>query len=329
MLRKKIRASLTMNKIFYLYKRKLLIFLCLLSALLFLFPACGKKKSIEVIKKKAGEVELAYYTRGKGDPLLMIMGFRGTMSFWDPALLEELEKHYTLILFDNRGVGLSSDTEKNNTTISQMAQDTAELIKELGFKKVHLLGWSMGARIAQELAVTQPELIKTLILCSANPGGKYQAPRKTEAYKKLTAEKISKPELLSLLFPPTKAGLEASSTYAVHLIAGIETGTIPNDIEVNNTTVERQIQALQLWNQSGRNYELLEDVKIPTLVTGGLEDILDNPKNVEIVANRIPFAWTAYFPGAGHGFLFQDHLAFSKLVHLFIQMQKNNTKERQ
>jgi pimeloyl-ACP methyl ester carboxylesterase len=51
---------------------------------------------------KVGEIELAYYTRGSGKPLVFIMGFRGTMGQWDPAPLHELEKHYTLILFDKQ-----------------------------------------------------------------------------------------------------------------------------------------------------------------------------------------------------------------------------------
>jgi pimeloyl-ACP methyl ester carboxylesterase len=83
-------------------------------------------------KVRIGEIDIAYYTRGIGKPLVMIMGFRGTMGQWDPALLEELEKYYTLILFDNRGVGFSTDTEKDLTTIQQMAQDTVGLIQALG-----------------------------------------------------------------------------------------------------------------------------------------------------------------------------------------------------
>jgi pimeloyl-ACP methyl ester carboxylesterase len=103
----------------------------------------------EVKHAQVNGVKLAYYTRGQGEPLMMINGFISTMSLWDPALLDELSKNNTLVLFDNRGVGLSSDTKENNTTIPQMADDAAGLAKVLGYKKVNILGWSMGARIAQ------------------------------------------------------------------------------------------------------------------------------------------------------------------------------------
>ncbi len=85
------------------------------------------------------DVKLAYYNRGEGEPLLLINGFMSTMSMWDPIMVEELAKNHQLILFDNRGVGLSTDTKENNTTIPQMADDAAALIKALGFEKANVL----------------------------------------------------------------------------------------------------------------------------------------------------------------------------------------------
>ena len=166
----------------------------------------------EVKKKKIGDVEIAYYTRGSGKPLVMIMGFRGTMAIWDPELLNEMEKKYTLILFDNRGAGLSTDTEKDLTTIPQMADDTFNLIKALGYDKAYVLGWSMGTRIAEQLALAHPEVVEKLILGSPNPGGTFQVARQTDAFQKLTTTKnLTKEEGLSLLFPNTPEGREASS----------------------------------------------------------------------------------------------------------------------
>jgi len=68
-------------------------------------PSTSSSKP-EVKYVQVGDVKLAYYIRGQGEPLLMINGFISTMSLWDPALLDELSKKHQLILFDNRGVGL-------------------------------------------------------------------------------------------------------------------------------------------------------------------------------------------------------------------------------
>lgn len=114
----------------------------------------------EVKTVHVGEIDMAYYIRGEGNPLIMINGYLSTMSLWDPALLDELAKHHQLILFDNRGVGLSTDTKANKTTIPQMAEDVAGLIKKLGYKNVDILAWSMGARIGQQLLIRHPDLVK-------------------------------------------------------------------------------------------------------------------------------------------------------------------------
>lgn len=297
----------------------------LLTGLIFSWLAflnCGCERPPEIKKAQIGDIELSYYLRGTGEPLIMIMGYRGTMSVWDPALLEILEKKFQLILFDNRGVGLSNDSVEDNTTISQMAEDTANLIKSLGFEKAHVLGWSMGSRIAMEVALKHSEVVDTLILCSPNPGGKHQAPRKTNAYLELATPQLSVDKALSLIFPETAEGRAAALAYLARLAKSITFRTIPNDIEVNPQTVQRQTRALKLWNENGGIYDQLQKIKVPTLVTGGLADVLDPPENVTIVAQQIPFAWTAYFAGAGHNFLSQDYKQFGELVILFTEASR-------
>lgn len=282
------------------------------------FCGCEKEQKVEVKMQNVNNIELAYYTRGSGEPLVMIMGFRGTMAMWDPAFLEALEKKFTLILFDNRGAGFSSDSENNETTIRKMADDTSELIKALGYEKVHVLGWSMGSRIAMELANHYPGQVETLILCSPNPGGSHQAKRKSQAYADLLSVDLSNIEGLSLIFPRTPEGEKASADFVGRLKEAILEGKVPYDLKVGSQTVQRQVEALHLWDENDDVYEALAKIKSPALVAGGLSDALDEPENVEKVAERIPFAWKAYFPQAGHNFLSQDHENFARLVILFI-----------
>lgn len=287
--------------------------------ILSLISGCGKQSKIEVKKQKVGDVELAYYTRGSGEPLLMVMGFRGTMAIWDPALIEELSKKFTVIVFDNRGVGLSSDTKENKTTIEQMTKDTIGLIQALGYQKVHLLGWSMGSMIAMQLAIDHPEILKTLILCSPNPEGVHAAQRKTDAFARLTAPNLSDEEALSLIYPQTAEGRIAATTFIVRLTKAIHEGWVPNDLKISPETVQRQVRVLKLRENDNSLYEKLASIRVPTLVTGGLSDVLDLPENTRTVANQIPFAWAAYFPQAGHAFASQDYQLFSQLVTLFIE----------
>ncbi len=284
---------------------------------LLLFTSCERHEKAEVKKLKIGDVELAYYTRGHGDPLVMIMGFRGTLASWDPAFLEALEKRFTLILFDNRGIGLSTDTEAP-LTIAQMAQDTAQLIKTLGYSRAHVLGWSMGARIGLTMALEHPEVIDHLILCSPNAGGPNQVQKDPKVYAVLLQKEVPKKEGLALLFPSTIQGIQAAGGFVFRVAYAIAMGSVPNDREHKEEIVERQADALRRWGDSNAILDRLPEIKTPTLLAGGLEDALDPAENMQTVAQRLPYAWTAYFAGNGHAFLFQEYERFSQLIEIFI-----------
>lgn len=293
----------------------------LISLVLFLsvFASANAEFKPEIKTIEVDEVKIAYYTRGQGKPLFMINGFISTMSLWDPALLEELEKHYQLILFDNRGVGLSTDTAENKTTIPQMADDVAGLIKGLGFSKANILSWSMGARIGQQLLIRHPELIDKAILCAANPGGKYQDPTAPNVEEKLNNPNVPEMEKISLVFPDNEQGKLAAKESLARFKAAVEAGTIPNDFNVSKETMIRQNRARTvLWSNDNDNFNALKNIKVPVLIADGRYDIVDLPKNSLIIANQIPYSWTAFLNG-GHTFLFQEHKQFADLVHAFLQ----------
>lgn len=264
-------------------------------------------------------VKLAYYLKGKGDPMILIMGYAGTLSAWDPALLDELAKNNQLIIFDNRGAGLSTDTKENNTTIPQMADDAAGLVKALGFKKVNVFSWSMGARIGQQLVIRHPELINKAILCAPNPGGKYQIAINKKVGEELNNPSLSPMENFELLFPMTPEGKAAAKVVYERWAAAKAAGTIPDDFIVSKETKARQVRArITLWDADNQNYKDLKNIKVPVLVADGREDIIDNPKNSVVIANQIPFAWLAFYEG-GHAFLFQSYKKLSETVNVFLQ----------
>lgn len=282
-------------------------------------PEVYAASKVEVKTIDVGDIKMAYYIRGHGKPLLMINGFISTLSLWDPALLDELSKNHQLILFDNRGVGLSTDTEKNHTTIPQMADDAALLIKKLGYEKVDILAWSMGARIGQQLLIRHPNLVRKAVLCSANPGGKYQDKTSERVEDELNNPNVPKIEKISLVFTDNKEGKLAAKESLARLKAAVAAGTIPDDFNVSKETILRQNQARTiLWTENNENFDALKNIKIPVLVADGKNDIVDLPNNSRIIANQIPYAWLAFFRG-GHAFLFQEHKQFADLVDVFLE----------
>ena len=295
-----------------------LTFATLFTSLSLSIPAQAQEKP-DIKYAQVGDVKLAYYLKGKGDPMILIMGYAATMSAWDPALLGELAKNNQLIIFDNRGAGLSTDTKENHTTIPQMADDAAGLVKALGFKKVNIFSWSMGARIGQQLVIRHPELINKVILCAPNPGGKYQIAIDKKVGEELNNPSLSPMENFELLFPITPEGKAAAKVVYERFMAAKAAGTIPDDFVISKEAKERQVRArITLWNADNQNYKDLKNIKVPVLVADGREDIIDNPKNSVVIANQIPFAWLAFYEG-GHAFLFQSYKKLSETVNVFLQ----------
>lgn len=273
----------------------------------------------EVRYAQVGDIKLAYYVRGEGEPLVMINGFLATMSLWDPALVETLAKHNKLILFDNRGVGLSTDTKENQTTMAQMADDTAGLIKALGYKKANVLAYSMGARIGQQLIIRHPQLINKAVLAGANPGGKYQDPAARDVESELNNPAVPSSEKIALTFPGNAEGRRAQTEVVGRIKAAVKAGDAPNDFTTSKQTIARLDRArTTLWKENESNFPDLKNVKIPVLVTDGRSDIVDPPKNSMLIANQIPYSWLAFFEG-GHSFLFQSYKRFGATVNAFLQ----------
>lgn len=300
--------------------RKILLLVLISSALgFFVMPAQAAQFKPEIKYAQVGEVKLAYYTRGKGEPMLMIMGYAGSMSLWDPALVEELAKTNLLIMFDNRGIGLSTDSKENHTTIPQMADDAAGLAKALGYKKVNVLAWSMGARIGQQLLIRHPDLISKAILCAPDPGGSHSVHMEPSVAATFNDPKLTFLENVELLFTNDAAGKQAAKESLTRIHAAAKNGSAPNDFNVPQETKDRQIIArTKLWSADESNYENLKNIKVPVLVADGRYDIIDRPENSKIIASQIPFAWLAFFDG-GHAFLSQQYKKFADTVKVFLQ----------
>jgi pimeloyl-ACP methyl ester carboxylesterase len=98
-----------------------------------------------------GDIEISYKQLGNssGTSIVLMSGGAMTKDMWNPTLLKELSSNQTVIIFDNRGVGESTKGTKE-FSISQFANDTADLLDKLKIDKADILGWSMDSLIAQE-----------------------------------------------------------------------------------------------------------------------------------------------------------------------------------
>lgn len=114
-------------------------------------------------------VDLYYESHGKGEPIVLIPGTGFAGNVWDPFQVPGLSKNLQVITFDPRGCGRSSAPE-GVYTIEQMACDVAALLDHLGIESAHVLGHSMGGRMAIAFALAYPNRVSSLILAAAGSG---------------------------------------------------------------------------------------------------------------------------------------------------------------
>ncbi len=269
-----------------------------------------------VLHVRVGDITIGYRRVGSGPPLVMIMGFGGTMAEWDPTLISNLAARRTVIVFDNRGVATSTDAPDRRLTIALMADDTWRLIGALGYHRADVLGWSMGSFIAQELLLRHPQVVRRLILSGADPGGQHavQASARVNA---ILANPHTKPaQLIRVLFPRNQQ--QAGFAY-LHRV-GSQSGLRPDSFTVSpRILAEQNVAEGRLWYCRGCGaYPRLSGVTTRTLVADGRDDIAEPPVNSGIIAALIPTASLQLFPDAGHAFMFQYNRRFARVATGFL-----------
>ncbi|RJP29899.1 MAG: alpha/beta hydrolase [Actinobacteria bacterium] len=265
--------------------------------------------AVETQEVAVGDISMAYKAFGSGDPLLMIMGFSGTMDLWEPRLIADLAgAGYEVLIFDNRGMGETSAGTRP-FTIEQFADDTAGLMDALGMERAHVLAWSMGTNIAQEMALRHADKVDGLVLYAADCGGDEAIMPSDEVMSALTDTSGTAEErgqrLIGLLFP---------SQWMAQNPDFMQRFPQPSESS-SPDSVARQAQAMGAW---GGSYGRLPQVASPTLVVTGTQDILTPPENSMIIVERIPRAWLAQFEGAGHGLMYQYPERFTGAILAFL-----------
>ncbi|MGH2496135.1 MAG: alpha/beta fold hydrolase [Ktedonobacteraceae bacterium] len=113
---------------------------------------------------RVNNIDMYYEIHGEGEPIVLIAGLNSDHALYK-GILSQLAAKYKVIVFDNRGVGRTSKPDIPYS-IDMMADDTAGLLNALGIAQAHILGTSMGGRIAVSLALQHPRQVKSLILVS-------------------------------------------------------------------------------------------------------------------------------------------------------------------
>ena len=282
-------------------------------------------QNIPVKKVHVGDIDIAYKTFGKGEPILLVSGAGGDMNAWDPSTLKVLSSNHTVVVFDNRGVG-NTTTGSKPFSIQQFANDTAGLLDALKIRKADVLGYSMGSFVAQQLTVTNPEKVNRLILVAASCGGKEGIPQSPQlqkmasdvANKFINNISVSQEEMKSLISASLGPGWIRLNPESLETIP--EAKDLLASITPNNNL--KQIKAIQSWfatNWSGICSQLTK-LSNPTLVIIGTDDVAVPTANSLVIAEKIPGAWLVQIKDAGHAIPSQYPDKINRMLQTFLSV---------
>lgn len=245
-------------------------------------------------------------------PVIFLNHLGATLDNCDPRIMDGIAPKHQIIAFDNRGVGATEG--KTPITIAEMAKDAIRFIKAMGFEKVDIVGFSMGAFIAQEILLQEPQLVRKVVMTGTGPAG-------GEGIKNVS--KITYLDMLRgyltfrdpkfyLFFNQNKNGKKSAKEF----LARIKERTENRDKKIKIQSFSSQLKAIHSWGL--QKPQDLSVIKQAVLIANGDNDRMVPSSNTYDLAKRISNSELIVYKDAGHGGIFQNHEEFVKSALTFL-----------
>jgi pimeloyl-ACP methyl ester carboxylesterase len=244
---------------------------------------------VPVVLREDG-AKIAWEADGPEDApaVLLIMGLAWPAASWYrqvPALAER----YRVIRLDNRGAGSTGDVAGAPYTVETMAADCLAVLDEAGVQTAHVVGISMGGLMAQELALTAPERVRSLCLMATHPG---------IGHAVINPDAMEMLQKRALMTPAEAAEASIPFNYAQATSRALieEDWSVRFPLAATTEGYLAQAMGTSQWD----GYDRAPDIETPTLVLHGELDRLVPLANGQILAERIPGAEFVTVPDANH-----------------------------
>jgi len=234
---------------------------------------------------------LYYEIEGEGQPVLFIMGTGLAHTLWSPQIAAFKPK-FKCISYDNRGTGQSELTAEGHT-VADYAEDACGLLNHLQISSAHVVGWSLGSCIAQELAIRYPDKVRSLVLiatwCRPYPFLRRRFELQIEIAKTENQNLLGEFSVLHL-FRPDHLDDHDQEVLDFQRRALEGPGRAPMETLIAHYRMD-------IAHDSA---DRLAAVKVPTLVLGGQDDVLVRAPYQEEVHRRIAGSEISLIPKADH-----------------------------
>jgi 3-oxoadipate enol-lactonase len=259
-----------------------------------------------------GAPRLALSVAGAGPLVVFLHGIGGNRAHWDDQLAA-FAPEFTACAPDARGYGDSDDYD-GPLAFGDFAGDVLRVIDHFGAARAHLVGLSLGGRVARDFCLRHPDRVATLVLCNTHAGFDALAPDQVDAFIRsrqgpLAAGKTLR-EMASDL-ARNVLGKSAPARARERLLASLA--------GLRKDAYLRTLESSVREDRGAR----IERIAVATLVVTGDEDTVYPPATAEAMARRIPGARLAVIAGAGHVSNLEQPEAFNERVLGFLRAHRD------
>lgn len=264
---------------------------------------------------EVGGTKFAYRQLGPdaGVPVIFLNHLAAELDRWDPRVVDGIAAKRRVIVFDNRGIGLSEGSTP--TTVAAMARDAVAFIRALGYEQVDLFGFSLGGFVSQVIALEAPDLVRKIILAGTGPAGGEGIDKVTSLTVRdmiRAAVTFKHPEYY-LFFTESSNGRKSARAF----LRRLKERAANRDKGVSLGAFRNQLKAIHAWGVEAPAD--LSRIRHPVLVANGDHDKMVPSNNSVDLARRLPNAELVLYDDAGHGGVFQYHRAFVKKALEFLE----------
>lgn len=227
---------------------------------------------------------LAYRSVGSGEPIIFCNRFRGTLDTWDPAFIDALASHHTVIWFAYSGMGRSGGQPADD--IIEYARDARAVGLGLGLQKFIIGGWSIGGLVAQTVVTEFPALVSHAVLLGTSPPGKKQYPPENIFFERALkpVNDLADEEIL-FFEPKSEASRRAARLSHERIAARLE----DRDEPMTPAQWEFMLKASATFNADKHgSLEKLKSTTTPLLVICGDHDIVCPVENWYALTRELP-----------------------------------------
>jgi pimeloyl-ACP methyl ester carboxylesterase len=261
-----------------------------------------------------GSVELIYGRAGLGPAVVFIHAGIADRRMWD-AQIDAFSEEFTTIRYDMRGFG---ESRIPNDPFS-FKGDLVAFLDNLKLRAAYLVACSMGAAVALQMAIEEPERVAGLVLVGAGtPGvvpddGYYEPPEWEEAEAAFKSGDLDR---------ATKLEVEIWLGGYGRSIEDVPTAVREAVLQMNREAAESEVRRNELEQRPDPGVGTrLDEVRCPTLVMVGANDLPDLIWGAEYLAANIADAEHVTIPDAAHLPNIEHPVLFNRTVITFLQSQ--------